>query len=121
MSQQEIQSGWESFISIVTVILPLMIVSGLVSICNFFQRHWRTEPFVLSKLIIGVTTDVVYGSLVGCAALGSGRSRFLAWALAGAAVNYGLRRLEALVRKELYQKYGIDERRSCDSGLDKQD
>lgn len=46
MSQQEIQGAWDSFCSIFAVVLPLMLVSGIVSLCNYFQRHWGVEPFV---------------------------------------------------------------------------
>lgn len=112
MSQQEIQGAWDSFCSIFAIVLPLMLVSGIVSLCNYFQRHWGVEPFVLSKLLIGVGTDVVYGSLVGLAAIGAGRSHFLAWALAGGAVHCGVRRLEYVCRRLLYSKYGIDGRES---------
>ena len=110
MSQQELQGAWESFCQIICVIFPLVLVSGIVSICNFFQRHWGVEPFVLSKLLIGVGTDIVYGSLVGLAAIGAGRNHFLAWTLAGGTVHFGVRRLEAVCRRLLYSKYGVDER-----------
>ncbi len=110
MSQQELQGAWDSFCRIICVIFPLALVSGIVSICNFFQRHWGVEPFVLSKLLIGIGADIVYGSLVGLAAIGSGRSYFLAFALAGGAVHCGIRRLENICRKLLYNKYEIDSR-----------
>ena len=110
MSQQEIQGAWDSFCSIFAVVLPLMLVSGIVSLCNYFQRHWGVEPFVLSKLLIGV----------GLAAIGAGRSHFLAWALAGGAVHCGIRRLEYVCRRLLYSKYGIDSReRAMDERADK--
>ena len=110
MSQQELQGAWDSFCQIFCVIFPLALVSGIVSVCNFFQRHWGVEPFVLSKLLIGLATDVVYGSLVGLATIGAGRSHFLAWALAGGAVHCGIRRLEEVCKRLLYSKYGIDSR-----------
>ena len=110
MSQQELQGAWDSFCQIFCVIFPLALVSGIVSVCNFFQRHWGVEPFVLSKLLIGVGTDIVYGSLVGLATIGAGRNHFLAWALAGGTVHFGVRRLEVVCRKLLYSKYGVDER-----------
>lgn len=109
MSQQEIQSAWESFCSAICVIFPFILVSGIVSVCNFFQRHWGVEPFVLSKLLIGVGTDIVYGSLVGLATIGSGQSHCLAWALAGFAVHVGIRSLERTVRRIVCKKYGVDD------------
>ena len=109
MSQQEVQSAWDSFCQIFAIVLPLMLVSGIVSVCNFFQRHWGVEPFRLSKLLIGVGTDVVYGSLVGLAAIGSGQSHCLAWALAGFAVHVGLRTVERTVRRIVCKKYGVDD------------
>lgn len=112
MSQQEIQGAWDSFCSIFAIVLPLMLVSGVVSLCNYFQRHWGVESFVLSKLLIGVGTDIVYGSLVGLATIGAGRSHFLAWALAGGAVHCGIRRLEGICRRLLYAKYGIEDERA---------
>ena len=115
MSQQEIQSAWDSFCQVFAVVLPLVIVSGIVSLCNYFQRHWGVEPFVLSKLLIGIGTDIVYGSLVGLAAIGAGRSCFLAWALAGGAVHCGIRRLECICRKLLCNKYGIERERDDES------
>lgn len=110
MSQQELQSAWDGFCQIICVIFPLALVSGLVSLCNFFQRHWGVEPFKMSKLLIGVGTDVVYGTLFGLATIGVGRSHFLAWALAGGAVHFGIRRLESVCVKLLHSKYGIDGR-----------
>lgn len=107
MSQSEVQGAWESFVAVFSVLLPLMIVSGLVSICNFFQRHWGVEPFDLSRLLIGLFVDVVYGSLVGLAAIGAGHNHFLAWALAGGAVHCGIRRVEIMCRRLLRSKYGI--------------
>lgn len=109
MSQQEIRQAWDSFWDLFYVVLPLVIVSALVSLADFFQRHWDTEPFVFSKLVIGLFTDALYGTLVGLATLGAGKSHFLAWAVAGAAVHYGMSRLENLCRKILYTRYGVKE------------
>lgn len=109
MSQQELQSGWDSFCQIVCVVFPLMLVSGLVSLCNYFQRHWDLEPFRLSKLLIGVCTDIVYGTLVGLAAIGAGRSMFLAWAAAGFAVHFGIRQIETVVKRALYAKFRMED------------
>ncbi|WP_278549950.1 hypothetical protein [Cloacibacillus evryensis] len=108
MSQQELQSAWESFCQVVCVIFPLALVSGLVSFCNFFQRHWGTEPFRLSKLLIGVGTDIVYGTLVGLATIGMGRNSFLAWSVAGFAVHCGIRQIERAVKRALYTKFKIE-------------
>jgi hypothetical protein len=109
MSQQEIQNSWDSFCQILGIIIPLILVSGIVSICNFFQRHWGVEPFKLSKLLIGILTDIVYGTLVGLAAIGSGRHYFIAWAIAGIAVHCGIRNTERVVKQLLYNRYQIKE------------
>ena len=109
MSQQEMKAAWDSFVEVFYVVLPLVIVSALVSLANFFQRHWGVEPFVFSKLAIGLFSDAIYGTLVGLATLGAGKNHFLAWAVAGAAVHFGLSRLEKICRKILYTRYGVKE------------
>ena len=111
MSQQELQGAWDSFCRIVCIVFPFILVSGIVSFCNFFQRHWGVEPFRLSRLVIGVGTDMVYGTLVALATIGAGQSHFLAWALAGFAVHCGIRQIEIAVKKALYSKFKIEESR----------
>ena len=108
MSQQELQGAWEGFCQVMGVAVPLALISGLVSFCNFFQRHWGTEPFKMSKLLIGVGTDIVYGTLVGFATIGIGRSCFLAWALAGFAVHLGIRQIECVLKRALYSKFKME-------------
>lgn len=108
MSQQEIQNARESFFHVLDVVLPIALVSCIVSFCNFFQRHWGAEPFRVSKLLIGVCTDIVYGTLVGLATIGAGRSCFLAWALAGLVVHCGIRQVETFLKKALYSKFRIE-------------
>lgn len=87
-------------------ILPLMIVSGIVSFVDFLQRHYNIEPFSASKFCVGMFCDIVYGTLVGLAAKGFGQHTFVSWACAGTAVHFGIRRLEKLLTKYLDKRFG---------------
>lgn len=112
MSQQEINNACDSIRLVLLVLIPCAVVSAIVSICDFFYRHYGVEPFKLSRLIIGVGTDTIYGGLVGLAAFGAARSHCLAWAAAGFAVHMGMRKVEKTLSDICYKKLGMERRKN---------
>ena len=109
MSQQEFNDFWASLKTTLLAILPLIFSSALVSVVRFFENHWHAEPFKLSKLVVGIFIDTVYGTLIGGVALAAGRHVLIACALSGAVSHYGMRHLEQAVLRLVLRKYGLKE------------
>ena len=107
MSQQEFNDFWASLKTTLLAILPLIFSSAVVSVVRFFENHWRAEPFKLSKLVVGIFIDTVYGTLIGGVALAAGRHVLIACALSGAVSHYGMRHLEQAVLRLVLRKYGL--------------
>ena len=107
MSQQEVQSFWGSWCFVCNEAIPLVFVSFLASIVSFFQRHFNVEPFSFSVFLTGLFCDIVFGTITGLAAIGAGFPRFIAWFVAGMAVNVGLRRIEKYATQWFEQKYQV--------------
>ncbi|OUO94747.1 hypothetical protein [Cloacibacillus sp. An23] len=66
MSQQEINDFFESCRRVFTLLFPFLLVGMVTSLVDFLQKHLGRERFRLTKLIVGVTSDMFLAFVVTC-------------------------------------------------------
>lgn len=64
MSQQEIESFWESCRQIICLLLPGLLVASITSFVDFLNKHWLREHFSCVKFIVGQVSDLTLGAAV---------------------------------------------------------
>lgn len=61
MSQNEWNNAWDSFIRAITIYLPYVFFSLIISIYSYIEKHWGKKSFSLAKFATGLISDVIYG------------------------------------------------------------
>ncbi len=89
----------------------ILILSGAVmSLVNYLERHWQKDPFVMSRLIVGISCDAIRALVVGFAIYGSGGSYYLAWAAAMFFIFIGAEKAKEIILDICYKKMGVDKK-----------
>ena len=66
MSQQELSDFFESCRRVFTLIFPFLLVGLVTSFVDFLQKHLGKERFKLTKLIVGVVSDMFLAFVITC-------------------------------------------------------
>ena len=66
MSQQEIGDFFESVRHVFTLLFPFLLVGLVTSFVDFLQKHLGKERFKLTKLIVGMISDMFLAFVVTC-------------------------------------------------------
>ena len=66
MSQQEINDFFDSCRRVFTLLFPFLMVGLVTSFVDFLQKHLGKERFQLTKLIVGMISDMFLAFVVTC-------------------------------------------------------
>ena len=66
MSQQEISDFFESCRRVFTLLFPFLMVGLVTSFVDVLQKHLGKERFRLTKLIVGMISDMFLAFVVTC-------------------------------------------------------
>ena len=66
MSQQELSDFFESCRRVFTLLFPFLMVGLVTSFVDFLQKHLGKERFKLTKLIVGMISDMFLAFVVTC-------------------------------------------------------
>ncbi|MDO5116169.1 MAG: hypothetical protein Q4D58_08750 [Synergistaceae bacterium] len=80
----------------------------IASMAKYFALHWRVEPFMASKLLIGILLATVQGSILGLLVRGLGYPYAFCMGVVGGAIFIGLQWLQDTFKRLVYQRLKID-------------
>lgn len=80
----------------------------IATTAKYFALHWRVEPFMASKLMIGALLAVVQGSILGLLMRGMGYPYAFCMGVVGGAIFIGLQWLQDTFKRLVYQRLKID-------------
>lgn len=112
MSQQEINNFFESVRHVFTLLFPFLLVGLVTSFVDFLQKHLGRERFKLTKLIVGLVSDMFLAFVITCIGYEIGLGEFGIAAMVAVSVHKGGRwidnvvdqRMEVNVRKDEKEK-----------------
>ena len=101
MSQQELSDFFESCRRVFTLIFPFLLVGLVTSFVDFLQKHLGKERFKLTKLIVGVVSDMFLAFVITCIGYEIGLGEFGIAAMVAVSVHKGGRWIDNVVDQRL--------------------
>lgn len=101
MSQQEISDFFESVRHVFTLLFPFLLVGLVTSFVDFFQKHLGRERFRLTKLIVGLVSDMFLAFVITCIGYEIGLGEFGIAAMVAVSVHKGGRWIDRIVDQRL--------------------
>lgn len=93
------------------IFYTVMLCGGAALIATwskYLALHWKVEPFVASKLVIGGLLAVVQGAALGLLMRGMGYPYSFCMGVVGGAIFIGLQWLQDTFKKLVYQHLKIE-------------
>ena len=101
MSQQEISDFFESCRRVFTLLFPFLLVGLVTSFVDFLQKHLGKERFKLTKMIVGVVSDMFLAFVITCIGYEIGLGEFGIAAMVAVSVHKGGRWIDGIVDQRL--------------------
>ena len=101
MSQQEINDFFESVRHVFTLLFPFLLVGLVTSFVDFLQKHLGRERFKLTKLIVGLVSDMFLAFVITCIGYEIGLGEFGIAAMVAVSVHKGGRWIDKVVDQRL--------------------
>lgn len=101
MSQQEISDFFESVRHVFTLLFPFLLVGLVTSFVDFLQKHLGRERFKLTKLIVGLVSDMFLAFVITCIGYEIGLGEFGIAAMVAVSVHKGGRWIDKVVDQRL--------------------
>ena len=111
MSQQEISDFFESCRRVFTLLFPFLLVGLVTSFVDFLQKHLGKERFKLTKMIVGVVSDMFLAFVITCIGYEIGLSEFGIAAMVAVSVHKGGRWIDRIVDQRMEVNVRKDEER----------
>ena len=101
MSQQEINDFFESVRHVFTLLFPFLLVGLVTSFVDFLQKHLGRERFKLTKLIVGLVSDMFLAFVITCIGYEIGLGEFGIAAMVAVSVHKGGGWIDRIVDQRL--------------------
>ena len=101
MSQQELSDFFESCRRVFTLLFPFLMVGLVTSFVDFLQKHLGKERFKLTKLIVGVVSDMFLAFVITCIGYEIGLGEFGIAAMMAVSVHKGGRWIDYVVDQRM--------------------
>ena len=101
MSQQEINDFFDSVRRVFTLLFPFLLVGLVTSFVDFLQKHLGRERFRLTKLIVGLVSDMFLAFVITCIGYEIGLGEFGIAAMVAVAVHKGGGWIDRIVDQRL--------------------
>lgn len=101
MSQQEISDFFDSCRRVFTLLFPFLMVGFVASFVDFLQKHLGKERFKLTKLIVGLVSDMFLAFVVTCVGHEIGLGSFGIAAMVAISVHKGGGWIDRIVDQRL--------------------
>ena len=109
MSQQEINNFFESVRHVFTLLFPFLLVGLVTSFVDFLQKHLGRERFKLTKLIVGLVSDMFLAFVITCIGYEMGLGEFGIAAMVAVSVHKGGRWIDRIVDQRMEVNVRKDE------------
>ena len=101
MSQQEINDFFDSCRKVFTLLFPFLLVGLVTSFVDFLQKHLGRECFKLTKLIVGLVSDMFLAFVITCIGYEIGLGEFGIAAMVAISVHKGGGWIDRIVDQRL--------------------
>lgn len=101
MSQHEINDFFDSCRKVFTLLFPFLLVGLVTSFVDFLQKHLGRERFKLTKLIVGLVSDMFLAFVVTCVGHEIGLGSFGIAAMVAISVHKGGGWIDRIVDQRL--------------------
>lgn len=101
MSRQEIESFFESCRDVFLLFLPYLFVGLVASLMDFLKKHLGKERFQLTKLLVGLASDMFLAFVAACVGHEAGLGSFGIAALVAVVVHRGGEWVDRIVDRRL--------------------
>lgn len=109
MSQQEINDFFDSVRRVFTLLFPFLLVGLVTSFVDFLQKHLGRERFKLTKLIVGLVSDMFLAFVITCIGYEIGLGEFGIAAIVAISVHKGGGWIDRIVDQRLEVGRVIDD------------
>ena len=92
-----------------TLLFPFLMVGLVTSFVDFLQKHLGKERFKLTKLIVGLVSDMFLAFVITCIGYEIGLSEFGIAAMVAVSVHKGGRWIDRIVDQRLEMGRGKDD------------
>lgn len=111
MSQQELSDFFDSVRRVFTLLFPFLLVGLVTSFVDFLQKHLGRERFKLTKLIVGLVSDMFLAFVITCIGYEMGLGEFGIAAMVAVSVHKGGRWIDRIVDQRMEVNVRKDEER----------